>query len=141
MHNHKVQFWFDFSMHWELWLESQIREQMSVSDLHVFFGAKKKLLSNFSVRTLYYSVFKKKIKTIFDLEKVKKQASKIAHNRPRPFYFTVQPRPQPTAQNWFFILWNLGTGHLFSYLWLEFKVVLYLLKKIGLINVTLQLIT
>ena len=44
-------------------------------------------------------------------------ASKVAHNRPRPFYFTVQPRPQPTAQNWFFISWNLGTRHLFSYLW------------------------
>ena len=28
--------------------------------------------------------------------------SKVAHNRPRPFYLTVQPRPQPTAQNWFF---------------------------------------
>ena len=24
---------------------------------------------------------------------VKKRASKVAHNRPRPFYFTVQPRP------------------------------------------------
>ena len=35
----------------------------------------------------------------FDPEKVKKRASKVAHNRPRPFYFTVQPRPQPTAQN------------------------------------------
>ena len=31
-------------------------------------------------------------------------------------YFLSQPRPQPTAQNWFFILWNLGTRHLFSYL-------------------------
>ena len=41
-----------------------------------------------------YGVFKKKIKkTIFDPEKVKKRASKVAHNRPRPFYFTVQPRP------------------------------------------------
>ena len=49
----------------------------------------------------------------------KKQASKVAHNRPKPFYFTVQPRPQPTAQNWFFVLWNLGTRHLFSYLWLK----------------------
>ena len=29
----------------------------------------------------------------------KKQASKVAHNRPKPFYFTVHPRPQPTAQN------------------------------------------
>ena len=61
-------------------------------------------------------VFSKKF---FDLEKVKKRASKVAHNGPRPFYFTVQPRPQPTAQNWFFILWNLGTRHLFSYLWLK----------------------
>ena len=31
-------------------------------------------------------------------------------------FSTVQPRPQPTAQNWFSILWNLGTRHLFSYL-------------------------
>jgi hypothetical protein len=46
----------------------------------------------------------------------KKRASKVAHNRPKPFYFTLQPRPQPTAQNLFNILWNLGTKHLFSYL-------------------------
>ena len=26
---------------------------------------------------------------------MKKRAKKVAHNRPRPFYFTVQPRPQP----------------------------------------------
>ena len=32
---------------------------------------------------------------MFDPEKVKKRASKVAHIRPRPFYFTVQPRPQP----------------------------------------------
>ena len=63
-----------------------------------------------------YGVFKKNLKTFFDPEKVKKQASKVAHNRPTPFYFTVQPWPQTTAQNWFFILWNLGTRHLFSYL-------------------------
>ena len=49
-------------------------------------------------------------------KKLKKPASKVAHNRPRPFFPTIQPRPQPTAQNWFFILWNLGTRHLFSYL-------------------------
>ena len=29
--------------------------------------------------------------------------------------------PQPTAQNWFFILWNLGTRHLFSYLWFAIR--------------------
>ena len=30
---------------------------------------------------------------------MKKRASKVTHNRPRPFYFTVQPRPQPTADS------------------------------------------
>ena len=40
-----------------------------------------------------YDIFKKIQKKIFDPEKVKKRASKVAHNRPRPFYFTVQPRP------------------------------------------------
>ena len=40
-----------------------------------------------------------KMNFFFDPEKVKKWASKVAHNRPKPFYFTVQPRPQPTAQN------------------------------------------
>ena len=38
-------------------------------------------------------VFSKKNYKNFDPEKVKKRASKVAHNRPRPFYFTVQPRP------------------------------------------------
>ena len=32
------------------------------------------------------------------------EPSKVAHNGPRPFYFTVQPRPKPTANNCFFIL-------------------------------------
>ena len=40
-----------------------------------------------------YGVFKKKNLKKFCPEKVKKQASKVAHNRTRPFYFTVQPRP------------------------------------------------
>ena len=40
-----------------------------------------------------------KMNFFFDPEKVKKWASKVAHNQPRPFYSTVQPRPQPTAQN------------------------------------------
>ena len=34
-----------------------------------------------------------KNKNKFDPENVKKPASKVAHNRPRPSYFTVQPRP------------------------------------------------
>ena len=38
---------------------------------------------------------KKNQKRFFDPEKrkSKKWVSKVAHNRPRPFYFTVQPRP------------------------------------------------
>jgi hypothetical protein len=51
----------------------------------------------FSVDAMVFS--KKKLKNFFGPQKVKKQASKVAHNQPRPFYFTVQPRPQPTAQN------------------------------------------
>ena len=46
-----------------------------------------------------YGVFKKILKYFFDPEKVKKGASQVAHNRPKPFFPTVQPRPQPTAQN------------------------------------------
>ena len=48
-------------------------------------------LCNFSVQTLW--CFQKNLKKIFDPEKVKKQASKVAHNQPRPLYSTVQPRP------------------------------------------------
>ena len=44
-------------------------------------------------------VFSKDFKKKFDPEKVKKRASKVAHNPTRPFYFTVQPRPQPTAHS------------------------------------------
>ena len=40
-----------------------------------------------------YGVFKKILKFFFNPEEVKKQSKKVAHNRPRPFYFTVQPRP------------------------------------------------
>ena len=32
-------------------------------------------------------------KICFDSENMKKLTSKVAHNQPRPFYFTVQPRP------------------------------------------------
>ena len=40
-------------------------------------------------------VFSGEFKSFFDPEKVKKWASKVTHNWPRPFCFTVQP----TAQN------------------------------------------
>ena len=45
----------------------------------------------FSADALGFS--KKKKKKNFGPEKVKKGAPKVAHNRPRPLYFTVQPRP------------------------------------------------
>ena len=63
---------------------------------------------NFSVRTLQY--FQKKCLTDF-------LPSKVAHNWPKPFFFTVQPTAQPTAQNWFFILWICPKTHLSPYLW------------------------
>jgi hypothetical protein len=51
------------------------------------------VLCKFSVRTLKY--FQKNFKLIFFHKNFKKLASNVAHNWPRPFYFTVQPRPQP----------------------------------------------
>ena len=45
-----------------------------------------------------YGVFKKKLKYFFDPEKVKKWASKVTHNRPRPFFPTVQPSPGHSPQ-------------------------------------------
>jgi hypothetical protein len=62
---------------------------------------KKKFLPFFNATFKFgrYGVFKKKIKKIFDPEKVKKRAPKVAQSRPRPFFPTVQPWPQPTAQN------------------------------------------
>ena len=77
------------------------------------------------ILTLFYATFQcgrynvKKIqkKIFFAHEKLKKPPKKVAQNRPRPLFPTNQPRPQPTAQNWFSISWNFGTRHLFSYLW------------------------
>ena len=47
----------------------------------------------------------------------KKHSKKLLIIGPNPFI--PRSSPQPTAQNWFFILWNLGTRHLFSYLCLQ----------------------
>ena len=60
----------------------------------------KRVWANYDLRPVF-SLFQgqKKIKKKFDPEKMKKRASKVAHNRPRPFYSTVHPRPQPTAQH------------------------------------------
>ena len=94
-------------------VDSQIREQMSGPDLHVFtlkflalkkgffscfLGQKKFKIFSYEYYATFqcghYSVFKKKI----DPEKVKKRASKVAHNWPNPFFHSPA-RPQPTAQN------------------------------------------
>ena len=97
----------------------QNSQQKSVPDLNVltvaFLALKKNVFSekkkfppqekffflpffNATFQCGHYGVFKKILKFFFDPEKVKKQAKKVAHNRPRPFFKTVQPRPQPTAQ-------------------------------------------
>ena len=103
-----------------MYLHSNFNFSPKIKQFFHFFGfikfkkiylCKKGIMQLFSADAI---VFSKKILTP---KKWKKQASKVAHNGPRPFFFTVQPRPQPTAQNWFFILCNFGTRHLFSYLW------------------------
>ena len=53
-----------------------------------------------------YGVFKKNLKYFFDPEKVEKWASKVAHNRPRPSYFTVQPRPTAHSPELIFHIGN-----------------------------------
>ena len=74
------------------------------------------MFKSFKGQQLFRKLFLLMLPSIF-MESRFLSEKKVAHNRPRPFYSTVQPRPQPTAQNWFSILWNLGTRHLFSYLW------------------------
>ena len=54
-------------------------------------------------------------KFFFAHEKLKKTLKKVAHN----FITQSSPGQQPTVQNWFSILWNLGTRDLFSYLWTD----------------------
>ena len=62
-------------------------------------------------------VFSKKILKIFlTPEKWKNWPQKLLIIGPDPFISQSSPDQRPTAQNWFFILWNLGTRHLFSYL-------------------------
>ena len=92
----------------------QTRPQMSGPVLHVFtlkflalkktvfftFSGSKKIFWNFFYIFYYatfqcgrYGIFKKKFKNFFDPEKLKKPLKKVAHNRLKPFYYTVQPRP------------------------------------------------
>ena len=103
---------------------TKIWEQMSGPDLHVFtlnFLALKKLgfsphrkyfpklfwllftfiLCNFSVQILKY--FQENLSLLFVHKNLKNRPEKLLIISPTLF-FTVQPRPQPTAQNWLFIL-------------------------------------
>ena len=64
-----------------------------------FFGVKTFFCKKGIMQLFSADAIVKILKNFFDPEKVKKRASNTAHNWPRPFYFTVQPRPQPTAQH------------------------------------------
>ena len=62
--------------------------------------------------------FSKKIsKNFLTWKKWKNGPQKLLIIGQDPFISQSSPDQRPTAQNWFFILWNLGTRHLFSYLW------------------------
>ena len=49
------------------------------------------------------TMFSKKKKN-FDHKKLKKPPQKVAHNRPRPFFFSLQPRLPKTAQKFIPVL-------------------------------------
>ena len=87
-----------------------MREQIPGPDLHVltlnslalknwFFPHENYILIFFDFcLPLFYATFQyfqKNFELIFVHKNFKRRASKVAHNRPRPFF----PRPQPTAQN------------------------------------------
>jgi hypothetical protein len=69
--------------------------------LYIFFFQKKKyFFFTFFYATFQcgrYGVFKKNLTFFFDPEKVKKPPSKVAHNRPKPFFPLASPdhSPQP----------------------------------------------
>ena len=93
--------------------------------VYFFSNFYQKVLFNFSMRTLkcYQKIKKKKSLTP---KKWKNRPQTLLIIGPDPFISQSSPdqSPQPTAQNWFFILWNLGTRHLLSYLWLTVLIIL-----------------
>ena len=84
---------------------------------------------------------KKKLKNFLTPKKGKNGPQKLLIIGPDPFISQSSPDQRPTAQNWFFILRNLGTRHLFSYLWCNLKVISFffslvwkkILEKISMI--------
>ena len=73
------------------------------------------LKKKFTKNNLFFYFFQCNF-SVFDPEKVKQRASNIAHNRPRPFFSTVQPRPQPTAHSPKLIFHIINMS---PYLWYE----------------------
>ena len=88
-------------------------EQLLRPVFSLFWGQKIFFWKHHSVRTEKLH-WKKVKKNIFNPDKVKKRASKVAHNLPRPFYFTVQPRPQPRIV---FSYYEISGPDMCSYLW------------------------
>ena len=68
---------------------------------------------NFSVRMLW--CFQNFFLIFLTPKKWKTGPQKLLIISRDPFF--PQSSPQPTSQKWFSISWNLGTRHLFSYLW------------------------
>ena len=74
----------------------------------MFSGSKENFFEK--ILTLFYATFqcrrynlKELFKKIFFAhEKLKKTLNKVAHNRPKPFYYTVQPRPTAHSPNLIF---------------------------------------
>ena len=89
----------------------------------MFLGSKKIFLKIFLI--LSYATFqcgrynvKKSLKNFFlPMKNWKKHSKKLLIIGPNPFITQSSPGQRPTVQNWFSILWNLGTRDLFSYLW------------------------
>ena len=131
----KIKFWF-----WHPKVKTTDKTQMSGPDLHVFtlkfhsnfspkknwffhfFGLKKKFSKkNYKIIMQLFSAdaimfLKKFLKFFFTPKKWKNGPQKLLIIGPDPFISQTSQDQRPTAQNWFFILWNLGTRHLFSYL-------------------------
>ena len=74
-------------------------------------------------------VFSKKNFNFFWTRKSEKnRPKKLLIIGPGPFLSQSSPDQWATAQNWFFILWNVGTRHLFSYLCLWPRALLSILS-------------
>ena len=79
----------------------QIRKQMSGPDLHVFtlkFLQPKKVLFSGSKKIIKNDIMQLFIADTIVFSNHEKPPSKVAHTRPRPFYFTVQSSPDHSTE-------------------------------------------